>query len=981
MRFPLLSKTLRLSALAIGLGAGSAMAIDANSRARVDIESSALGKALIELAEQLDVSIVFEQSPVLSQPVPAIKGEQKVADIFRHLLMDAGLRPVYVSERVISVVQDVSEVSSTEQDYRRKWFVAPWHEELTVNGQRLTGSRLKRNDNVGSVPIDILSDFDIELAGAQSVGDLLRTLPSVVGNSASTSVNNGGNGTATVTLRGLPSSNTLLLINGRRVANAGLSGDSVDLNSLSLAAVERIEVLKGGASAVYGSDAIAGVINIITKKDVDGVQVDSYQGRSRYNDLETRNTNVIVGKMFERAQFVLSASLYDQAPIFSRERRISASADTSALGGFDQRSSATPNVRVDFPDGDVILGEDGQGGFLPGTSIDDFRPLNETDGFNYLAHTSAIVPASRKAVNSTFQMDLADNLGTYIDLAYTETKSRNRLAPVPLFLAFESQPYAVDAEQFYNPFGETLYDVRKRLVEFGDRIQDNATRSRRFAWGFEGGTDRVSWELEYHWSQTDASEAYSNILNGERLQLALSSPEFCAEECVALNLFGPPGSIDASQVDYLRHTLAFAGFSKLYGTSGNVNFSWGEADVAIGLDWRKEQMAFAPRDLGITPVGAPDRGPSAGERTIAEAYWEASIPLVKGFTAIHSLDLELATRMSHYSDFGETTNPHIALKYRPIEPLLIRAAYSEGFRAPSLIELFESGVESQAFLTDPCADPQRYQSLPGCTGLADATRIQFLTVSGGNADLEPERSKNITLGMVFASKRWPAFTAAVDYYRIQQRNVVDANAQYILDQNAEVGSFADRVVRDENGDILSIAANKINIGTRRVRGWDLNANYAFPKTRKGRLYLSLNASNINRYSEQQSPVSRSVNLAGTFADEASEGRGALPKWKLNVGAYWKYKRWQASYTTHYISKLVEQVPFSVEKRTISSWLTHDIQASYVFFWGEGARITLGVNNVFDKEPPLSAAAFNDNIDARTHDLIGRFGYLKLALQF
>lgn len=980
MRFSSLSRALQLSALAVSLSAGTALAIDADTRACVEIDNTTVGEALISLAEQLQVSIVFVPSPALSQPVPAISGEKKLSDIFHHLLMDAGLEPIYVSAEVISVVP-VQTTALSDQDFRQKWFVAPWHEELTVHGQQLTGSRLKRNDNVGSVPIDILSDFDIELAGAQSVGDLLRTLPSVVGNSASTSVNNGGNGTATVTLRGLPSSNTLLLINGRRVANAGLSGDSVDLNSLSLAAVERIEVLKGGASAVYGSDAIAGVINIITKKSVDGIQLESYRGRSRYNDLETRNTNLVFGREFDRAQFIVSATLYDQAPIFSRERRISSDADTSAIGGFDQRSSATPNVRVDLPGGDLILGEDGNGGFLPGTSAEHFRPLTDDDGFNYLAHTTAIVPSSRKAVNATFQLDLNDDLGTYIDLAFTDTKSQNRLAPVPLFLAFESQPYFVAADQLYNPFGQDLYDVRRRLLEFGDRIQDNTTQSRRIAWGLEGGSDRLSWDIEWHWSHTDASESYRNILNGDHLAQALLGPQFCNDDCVALNIFGPPDSIDHEQMNYLRHTLVFNGFSKLFGASGNLSFQWGEAKIAFGLDWRKEQMAFAPMDLAVSPVGAPNRGPSAGERTIAEAYWEASLPLLKDYWAAHSLELEVATRLSHYSDFGETTNPHIALKYRPVESVLFRLAYSEGFRAPSLIELYESGVEDQAFLIDPCADPLRYVDLLGCKGLADDTRVQFLTVRGGNPALEPERSKNITLGMVFASKHWPAFTASVDYYRIQQRNVVDANAQYILDQNAETGLFPQRVVRDANGDILSIAANKINVGTRRVRGWDITTKYALPKTRKGRLFLSLNASNINRYSEQQSLLSNSVNLAGTFADEASEGRGALPKWKLNIGAYWKYKRWQANYSAHFISKLREQVPYSNGYRDINSWLTHDVQASYVFFWGEGARITVGVNNLFDKEPPLSAAAFNDNIDARTHNLIGRFGYMKLALEF
>ncbi len=270
--------------------------------------------------------------------------------------------------------------------------------------------------------------------------------------------------------------------------------------------------------------------------------------------------------------------------------------------------------------------------------------------------------------------------------------------------------------------------------------------------------------------------------------------------------------------------------------------------------------------------------------------------------------------------------------------------------------------------------------LSACPQQTDPTRLQFLTINGGNLDLLPEKSEFSSVGMIWTPPVLKTFSAAIDFFSIDQNNVVDANAQFILDQNAENGAFDGRVIRAANGEIERIIATNINIGKRELDGIDFSFNYALPKVKQGRFHLSLNASRLHSYKEQLNPELPGLQLVGKFADEASAGRGSLPKWKANFGAYWKYKQWQINYTLHHIGALEEQLSTGASRR-VSSWTTHDVQTSFLFLIEDGLRFTFGVKNLTDRDAPLVASAFNDNIDARTHNLIGRYWYAKLAQKF
>jgi iron complex outermembrane receptor protein len=338
----------------------------------------------------------------------------------------------------------------------------------------------------------------------------------------------------------------------------------------------------------------------------------------------------------------------------------------------------------------------------------------------------------------------------------------------------------------------------------------------------------------------------------------------------------------------------------------------------------------------------------------------------------------MALRWSDYSDFGTTRNPKFGLRFQLSPNWLLRATYAEGFRAPTLNELFQGASEDQAFISDPCTLPENVGVLSGCQQQADPSRNQFLTVTGGNARLDEETAKTWGLGLVWTPDYVPGLSASLDYFDIDTENVIDSSAQFIVNQNAANGLFPDRVTRDEAGNLQLVTATNLNVGERRVKGLDIRFDYQLPSRAWGQWSSAVNFTYIDEYSIQLDRESETVELAGTFIDPASEGLGGIPDWKGNIGIQWARQRWRGSYDIHYISDLREDIPSSTRRREIDSWLIHDVQFSYVFNLLKGLRLSMGIDNVLDKEAPFAASAFNDNIDARTHDLKGRFWYAKLS---
>lgn len=959
---------------------------DIESIVQFAIDARMLSPALLQFSRQSGFSVAFSERATGDIPAPPVIGEMPAGAALDALLQGSGLGWELVDGSIVAIFNrgcgPMEEgCDSAGEVVREQPVFAPGMEVTHVYGRRVTGSRIRRAGDTGGAPVDILAAPDIERSGAQTLGELLKFLPAVAGNSTSTAISNGGDGTATVTLRGLPASNTLVLINGRRVANDGLAGDSVDLNSIPPGAVERVEILKDGASAIYGSDAIAGVVNVIMKHDSPGLLAETYFGEAEAGDLRTRSDTLQYGANLPRGSFFLSTSRFKQDPIYSRNRGISRNADTRRLGGSDQRSSATPSARVTLPSGETLIAEG-----------DTYRPVTGEDLFNYQAFTTAVVPLERTGLFTSASYDLGDRMSALVDFSYIETDAEATLAPTPVFTAFEQVPLTVSAENRYNPFGTDLRDVRRRILELAPRRQRNESDVVRFSAGVEGLLDDWYWDAGVHWSRSEANETLTGIVNADSLSRGIGPADTCrgpaVDGCVAVDLLGPTGSITEEQARYIEATGKVSGYSKLSGAS--INFSgsvpalpFGRGDIAWGAEYRQEATHKRPSALlaETATIGATNFQATRGERQITEMYLETLLPLWKSAGRTSTLELEAALRYSHYSDFGNTVNPKLVLHLQLGPSLLLRANYAEGFRAPSLNELYEGTTEEQAFLTDPCTLPQSTSSLPGCTQLADDTRNQFLTVSGGNRDLEPETSDSYSAGVVWTPRSVPGLSLSADYFLIDQDDVIASSAQFLVDQNARYGLYADKVQRDSMGNLVRVDATNINVGRRRVSGADLALTYHLTRQRWGQLSLISSASWIREYLAGTDKTAPELDLAGTFRDEASEGLGGIPEWKGQLALHWDRNRWRGSYEVHHVSSMAEVVPDTLRTRTIDSWTVHDLQLSYTFDLFDGLRWTLGVDNAFDNEAPLAASAFNDNIDGRTHELRGRFWYTRLSQRF
>ncbi len=956
----------------------------AQARYNFDLAGQALSESLIQFSHQSGLAIVFSDPEIRGIQASRVLGRLTPDEALDALLADTDFTWRLIDDRIVAIYDGSCRATDSclenEQLLVAHPLYVPGIEELYVYGNRVTGSRIKRSTLQGSAPVDVISSPDIELTGAQTLGEILRYHPAVSGNATSTAISNGGDGTATVTLRGLPASSTLVLINGRRIANDGLAGESVDLNTISPAAVQRIEVLKDGASAIYGSDAIAGVVNIIMKEDFYGLLLEQYIGTAQQGDGQTTTTTVQYGTGFRNGSLFFSASYFDQDEIASRDRPVSESADGRSRGGADLRSSATPNARVTLPDGQTVIRDASSG---------DYRPVTPDDLFNFPDFTSSLVPSDRLSAYLSASYDFSELVTGKLELSYVGTDARAQLAPTPVFTGFEQQPITVAADNIYNPFGVDLSDVRRRLVELPPRQQQNKSDVFRISALLEGISGRWDWEWSVDWSKSDAKETTTGVISADNLRRGVGPADGCQglelDGCVPINLFGRPGTIDSDQLDFLRVPGEVNGESILAGTSFTAftklfELPHGMVEFATGAEYRDESTKKKPdrRIANVGTIGGTNFERTSGDRRVAEVYFESIAPLYRNEEREQQLDLELALRYSHYSDFGETTNPKLGLRAQFNSQWMLRATYAQGFRAPTLNELYQGATESQATISDPCTIPQNVGSLPGCETLADPSRNQFLTITGGNEDLDEEKSVSWGLGLVWTPAYVPGLYASVDYFDIDTENVVGSSAQFIVNENAARGLFEDQVIRDELGNLQQVSAVNLNVGERRVQGIDFSLNYRLPTREWGQWSTALDVAYMKEYTIQLDRNSSTFGFAGNFIDPESEGLGGLPEWKGTLGIQWARQRWRGNYDLHFISDMREQVPGTMSRRNINSWVVQDVQFSYVLNVLRGLRVSVGIDNVLDKDPPFAASAFNDNFDGRSHELRGRFWYAKLS---
>lgn len=948
----------------------------------IDIEPSSLHRALITLGQQTQVSIVFPSTINDESSDSSVQGEFSVLQALEQLIEGRDLEYRIVGPQTLVVLprcHAARECRSMSDQLARSVQQYPMIEELFIRGRPLTGSRFKQLDANAFTPVDIITAAEIRLTGAQTMAELMRLLPEVSGNSTSTSVSRGGNGTASVTLRGLPASNTLVLINGQRTAHNGLDGSSVDLNSIPLAVVNRIEILKDSGSSLYGSDAIAGVVNVIMKKRFEGALVNAFYGISGEGDNQTHRYDFVSSFSFDRLGLMVAASHYSQSGIFSRDRALSSTADGRAQGGNDRRSSATNNARISVDENVLILASD----TLNGTSLTDFRQANNEDLFDEQQFNSSLIPAQRTSLYIAGELKTLDSLDAAFDLTYVDSSTLITLAPVPFYSAFASTPVSVSSQNRYNPFGQDLTDVRIRLLGLGPRLQTNDAKTWRANGRLMGNFRDGEWQLSVNWSQTDAQQRWQNLANLQNISRGLGADADCLDGCVPINVFAPAASMAQDQLDFIRAEAINRGQSELM--SVNLDFSQlvsilpaGDVEFASGIEFRHESLNTESDSLlAVNQLVGGDFPSSRGRRESTELYLESLLPLMKEVRGIYSLEANISFRMTHSKNVGLRANPKLALRYRPVEDLMMRASLSTGFRLPSLSELHQLQSQSQSFFVDPCSAPDSIDQLTGCQAVTDPLRNQFVRISQGNESLLPEKSQNLSLGFIFTPSGLENFTLGLDLYRIHVDQVIGTSGQFALDQNAQFGLFADRIIRNADGELIAVVAGDENLGSRKIHGVDMDISWRLFIAKWGTLGFNLGGAYIHSYRFQHSPNSTQVDLAGTFRDAAAEGSGSIPRWKSNLNLFWQFGRWELGLSSSHVSSVTEQFVAPDRSRDAGAWSREDVQLSYHFNSGE-SLMTLGIENLLDEQPPFLGSALNDNFDVRSQDISGRFLYARLS---
>lgn len=796
----------------------------------------------------------------------------------------------------------------------------------------VTGSHIKRIDIEGASPLLSIGRVEIEKSGVRSISDLLRRLPEFNGGSLDDqSFSQLAPGSAGISLHGLGQDNALVLLNGRRVANYGfgqeITESFVDLNSIPLAMIERVEVLKDGASAIYGSDAIAGVVNFVLRRDFEGVKVTTEYGRSTRGDADAGSVNIIAGHAMNNTRITALFRYYGRKELQLKDRRYSRSADHRRHGGYDDRSS-TGNP------GSVVLSS--TGGVVPDPTCPTARNNGSRCLMDLNRFMSAVPETERSSGTFIFEHDLNKSLTGILEfgIQHIETNASS----TPLSVTGRGAPL-VPATHPNNPFGEDV-SLLYRITELGGTNLEVETDAWRLLTGIKGELSTAwNWEVAALYSSSDSQSEVHNSLNKTMLQQRLNNGTF--------NPFGGATN-NPAVIDSLRATSTREGKSWLYSVDAKINgelmeLPAGPLGVAAGIERRHEALDDSADQATLT--GAVSGGVQIaveGKRDVTSLFVEFAVPITE------SLEVQLAARHERFSDSGNTVDPKIAFRFQPTENLLFRGSAATAFRAPSLTEKNLSNF--YVFSTS-------------------GMELHFV----GNPKLEPESAVSYSLGSTVQIT--PKLTWLTDIWKMQQKDVIDVDF-------AGIGP----ALMTATGNRANVMF--ANLGKLRAGGVDMELRFDIGKTAWGVFDSGLRVSYLGTYKRRFTDVGNFVDYDGHLASESPIGEGpepdAHPRRKGTAHLDWSQTKFSGRLQLNYVSSYEDArgYPVTGRKHLIDSLLTVDSQLSYTGI--AGATLTFGVNNLLDEKPPFAFSATVSNrtgYDVTTANPVGRFVFARLSYDF
>lgn len=832
----------------------------------------------------------------------------------------------------------------------------------------VTGSRIGRDaDFEGPSPVLTVDREAIENSGYTNLQQLLEKIP-VNGNGAfSTRGNNQdstANGAASISLRGLGADATLVLVNGRRVAISSfaesVTTNFVDINTIPVAAIERVEVLKDGASAVYGSDAVAGVINIVLRKDFDGMEISAAYGDVTSGSASEKNFSAIWGSSGEDSNVTMIFDYFQNDTLFNSERGRIGSADNSAFGGADFRSSRG------FPGRFFV--DDGEGG-TPIT-IDPGCPPDSVAGqtclYDYGPWNLLIPEAERTGLMILGNKGLGAGVEFFTEIAVQHNTSIAQGAPTPLDetagLILNNHPN--------DPYGGNAVGIsRFRTVDAGPRQWSIETDNLRAVAGLRGTVNNWDWEAAVQRGRSESTQT------GNRNQGWVRT-DFLQTELLA-GTYNPFGGTfnDQDVIDRITTSLVRQGKSDLTMVDAQISgklFDMGAGPLmmAAGVEYRDESVSDVPDDqfqrgliFGTESVSA------AAERDNWSAFVEFAIPLAE------TLELQVAGRHDDYSDFGTSTNPKVALRWAPTDSFALRASWGQGFRAPSLAQIGLGPSQESEFFQDTfgCADNPAY-----------CANTDFQINFSGNPDLEPEESETFNVGVVWQPT--DTIDLSLDFWDIDQDKKIDEVPRiFIYEQecNNQASTICVRgapLPGDTLGPLQFINSGFVNIGKQTAQGVDLAGAWT-SEMGAGTLTLGLDYSHLLQFDKV---VLDSSGLS--FETQEFAGEYEYPEDRAALTGDYTFGDWGLRTRVNYISSFKDFRPLSPPVTTsvgdVSSFTTVNFQ--FTFTGIARTKIALSVDNAFDEEVPVAVGDGDGDVYgyvSSTHNPRGRFWSLRTTYSF
>lgn len=824
----------------------------------------------------------------------------------------------------------------------------------------VTGSAIKRISAEGPAPVEIITKKDIERTGATTVNELIRSIPSIdifdQGELASNSP--AGSGTANVGLRGLSQSETLILLNGRRLPVNALydssgAGAAFDINMIPVSAIERVEILKDGGSAIYGADAVAGVLNFITKTDYRGAEASIGYGQSTRSDGTEKKAGLLAGfgdLSKDRFNVLLGVDVLKRDPIYRKDRDLTSSVDFRRFGSNDGRSSFAPQGNILNPV---------TGGFVNQTYTPcPTENTNPAGRCRYDFNASLLTSyngADRVSGMAVGTFQITPDIRAFAEVILSQTKDHFEAHPVPDFFVVpivnESQrPYEIPADYGLGP--DKVY-IAGRFMQGGPRITDRKSDMSNIAVGIDGSSMGLDWKASLSRGESKVKNQDSGYYDADKWVAATTSGQL--NPTVGTN---DPAFVESLKVSPLRTGKSITEELNLLVSGDAFSMPAGPLRYAVGAQYRRESLSDQPdpKTQAGEVVGSIQQAPVDASRNIKAVFAELQVPVLK------SLEGQVAVRYDKYPGVSQTS-PKVGLKYAPSQQFALRGSYTESFRAPVLKQLF--GAQEQGAIT--ITQPAECQALGVPLDASGNCQVNAFQVNGANANLKPETGKTFNLGVLFEAGA--SFNASIDWWRIKKKDEINSPT---IESAIRQGFWS------RDGARFLINTNLQNIAERENEGVDVDARYRLQNTPIGTITFRELLSYYSKQRRRDSVSDPLLEYNGTYA---------LPRWRNTFSVASEVGPWTFSGAIRSVAGFIDEddpPAITSTTRKVGGHDELDLQVQYAGI--KGLTLTGGVKNALDKMPPFSATNATDNQYtqmgfAELYSPRGRFWYLSVNYKF